>query len=150
MDISNIGEQAVHGVEGKVAELTGNSGGFIQKIKDLGPGAFWIILIGIVAQLLCPWWSIVVVAFYVALILGRSSGESYAFGFAAVSLLWLSYAGFLNNLNGGVLSGKVAGFFKLSGPQLLALTSTIAGLVGGFGAMLGSMTKDMWRHYRNV
>ena len=121
----------------------------MDKIKALAKGVALIFVIGGLSQYFLPWWWIIVpVAALVGYFLGQTAGQSYAYGFIAVLLLWSIMAGYLSNANGGVLSGRIAdllGNGKISGLQLIFLTGIIGGILGGFGAMTGAMLKDLLR-----
>ena len=116
-----------------------------DKIKSLGLGAGAIILLGVLAQLLFPWWIIAVVALYVGYFVYESPGKSFAYGTAAVMLMWLTYAGIQSSMNGGLMSSSISGMTggKLSAAQLMVFTSLLGGLVGGFAAMTGTMLRQL-------
>ncbi len=119
--------------------------GFIEKIKGLGIGGGAIILLGVLSQLLFPWWSIALVAFYVGFWVYESPAKSFVYGTAAVTLLWLTYAIIQNSMNTGIISGSISNMMdgKLSVAQLTTFTGVIGGLVGGFSAMTGTMLRHL-------
>lgn len=138
---------------GNVRELGSDSVGkarnigssFIDKIKGLGIGVGAIVLLGVLSQLLFPWWSIAIVAFYVGFWVYESPAKSFAYAMAAVTLLWLTYAMIQNSMNTGVISGSISNMLdgKLSVAQLTIFTGIIGGLVGGFSAMTGTMLRHL-------
>ncbi len=116
-----------------------------EKIKSLGLGGGAIVLLGVLAQLLFPWWIIAVVALYVGYFVHESPGKSFAYGTAAVTLMWLTYAGIQSSMNGGLMSTSISGMTggKLSATQLMVFTGILGGLVGGFAAMTGTMLRQL-------
>jgi hypothetical protein len=134
-------------VQGQVDAVKAKGEAFKQKIKDLGMGGGAVLVLGILAQLLFPWWSCAIVAFYVGLWIADSPGKSYAYGFAAMLLMWTVYAGFQSSMNGGLIGGAFSNVFggKISSGQLIAATGFIGGLVGGFSAMTGTLLRDIFR-----
>ncbi|MEO0777363.1 MAG: hypothetical protein AAF146_12415 [Bacteroidota bacterium] len=115
-------------------------------MKQLSLGIASIILVGFLGHQLGPWWIIAPVAAVVALLLDRSPAVCFGMGFAAAALLWGSYASWLDWSNAGLLSQQIGVLFRgLSGPQLLAITTTLGGLVGGLGALTGSLGRQLMR-----
>lgn len=116
-----------------------------EKIKSLGLGGGTIVLLGVLAQLLFPWWIIAVVALYVGYFVHESPAKSFAYGTAAVTLMWLTYAGIQSSMNGGLMSTSISNMTagKLSAAQLMVFTGLLGGLVGGFAAMTGTMLRQL-------
>jgi hypothetical protein len=134
-------------VQGQVDAVKAKGEAFKQKVKDLGMGGGAVLVLGILAQLFFPWWSCAIVAFYVGLWIADSPGKSYAYGFAAMLLMWTVYAGYQSSMNGGLIGTAFSNVFggKLSSAQLIAGTGFIGGLVGGFSAMTGTLLRDIFR-----
>lgn len=137
-NIKEIGSNPV----GKTQEI---GKGFIDKIKLLGLGGGAIIVLGVLSQLLFPWWVIAIVAFYVGFWVHESAAKSFAYGTAAVTLLWVTIAMIQNSMNTGLISSSITGMLngKVSVGQLIALTGVVGGLVGGFSAMCGTMLRQL-------
>lgn len=96
-------------------------------------------LLGFIAGLFLPWWSIAVASFLVALLLSQSLGKSFLSGFLGIFLLWAIVALWIDIKNESILSQKIAQLFSLGSPYLLLLlTALIGALVGGFAAMSGA------------
>lgn len=116
-----------------------------DKIKSLGLGGGAIILLGVLAQLLFPWWIIAVVALYVGYFVHESPAKSFAYGTVAVMLMWLTYAGIQSSMNGGLMGLSISNMLggKVSAGQLIILTGIIGGLVGGFAAMTGTLFRQL-------
>jgi FtsH-binding integral membrane protein len=134
-------------VQGQMDAVKAKGEAFKQKVKDLGMGGGAVLVLGILAQLLFPWWSCAIVAFYVGIWIADSPGKSYAYGFAAMLLMWSVYAGFQSLMNGGLIGTAFSNVFggKISSAQLISATGFIGGLVGGFSAMTGTMLRDLFR-----
>jgi hypothetical protein len=99
-----------------------------------------IALLGFLAGLFLPWWSIAIVAFLVALLVQPGIGRGFLAGFLGIFLLWALVAFWIDLQNESILSAKIAQLFPLGGSSvlLILITSLIGGLVGGFAAMAGS------------
>ncbi len=139
--LSNIKEIGSNPMD-KAQEL---GGGFMDKIKSLGIGGGAIIVLGVLSQLLFPWWVIALVAFYVGFWVYESPAKSFAYGTAAVTLLWVTVAMIQNSMNTGLISSSITGMLngKVSVAQLITLTGVVGGLVGGFSAMCGTMLRQL-------
>ncbi len=109
-------------------------------MKNLSIGILSIFFLGFLMHLVAPWWVMAPVAGLVALVLGRSPAASFGIGFAAASLLWSSYATWLDWSNASILSQQMGVLFQgLTGAQLVLITGALGGLVGGLGALTGSL-----------
>lgn len=99
-----------------------------------------IAVFGFIAGLFLPWWSIAIVAFFVAFLIPQGIGRSFLAGFLGIFLLWGLLSLWIDIKNESILSHKIAQLFPLGGSSvLLILTTAIIGaLVGGFAAMSGS------------
>lgn len=98
-------------------------------------------LLGFIAGLFLPWWSIALVAFIVALYLRQSMGKSFVAGFLGIFLLWTLLSIWIDIKNQGILSQKIAQLFPLGGSSVLLIlvTAFIGGLVSGFAGMSGAL-----------
>jgi len=102
-----------------------------------------IILTGLLAfigGLYLPWWSIVIAALLVAVMVKQKAGIAFITGFLGVFLLWGGLAWWINMKNEGILASKIASVLPLGGSAivLILVTGFIGGLVAGFAAMSGS------------
>ena len=119
---------------------------------------FVLIIAGsYLSQQFFGWWSVVVVAFLIGLLLsekrvrrmfGRKKPPALAFfaGFLALFLLWGGMAFFLDMENGSLLSAKIYEMIfkpvevtEAGGWWLIALSAVIGGVLGGLGAMTGNL-----------
>ena len=134
-------------VNAHVDTLKAKGNAMRDKVKELGMGGLAIIMLGILAQVLFPWWSAAIVAFIVGIFVADDAKRSYFYGFGAMFLLWSACAGIQSYLNGGLISGAMSDVFmgKLSGTQLIFFTGFIGGLVGGFAAMSGTLLRQLFR-----
>ena len=99
------------------------------------------------AGLHLEWWSIALVAFFVALLIPQKIAGAFLSGFLGVFILWAILAAWIDSKNGNSLSHKMAEIFKLGGSSILLIlvTALIGGLVGGFAAMAGSSLRPVTR-----
>ncbi|MBI5917108.1 MAG: hypothetical protein HY842_17190 [Bacteroidetes bacterium] len=114
-------------------------------MKKFGLQTLIILVLGSVAQLFFPFWSITLVAGLVGFLFKyENSAASFAAGTAAVTLLWSGYAGFLNSANADQLSGQIGELFHIKSGQLIYISGLIGGLLGGLGAMTGTLARKMF------
>lgn len=106
-----------------------------------------ITMLSFIAGLYLPWWSLAIVAFFVALFVHQSIGKSFLAGFLGVFLLWGILAWWIDIKNESILSGKIASLLPLNGSVvlLIIITALIGSLVGGFAAMSGSSLRPAIR-----
>ena len=98
-----------------------------------------IAILGLLAQLILPWWSLALVAFLVCLWRSRSAGQAFMFGFYGVALVWLGYALFIYAQVGGDFIGRMGELlFKVNNAVLpILVTAILGGLVGGLSGLSG-------------
>ncbi len=106
-----------------------------------------IALLGFIAGLYGPWWSVAVVAFLVSVLTSLTPGKSFFSGFLAIFVLWFLLALLFDMKNDSFLSSKVAQLFKLGETSILMvlITGMVGGLVSGFAAMSGSALRPAKR-----
>ncbi|MEZ4952517.1 MAG: hypothetical protein R2825_02940 [Saprospiraceae bacterium] len=103
------------------------------------------IVLGYVAQLYFPFWSMAVVAGLVALLFKyENSLAAFSAGFLAAFLLWCAYAYTLDLENLHLLTSKLGELFKIGSSYLSYVTGFIGGLLGGFGAMTGALARKLF------
>ena len=96
-----------------------------------------------------PWYSVVIAAFLGSLLIRTTGFVSFVSGFLAIGLLWFTLAWLIDFESGSLLTSKVAQIFQLSGPLLLVLvTGLVGGIAGGFGALTGTMLRQIFEQKR--
>ena len=104
------------------------------------------LLVSGITQIFLPWWSLAVVCGLVALLFNyKYAYTSYLAGFLSLFLLWSCYALWIySGDQGGILPDKMGALFGgLSGWSLIATAGLIAGLLGGFGALTGTLGRRL-------
>lgn len=104
-------------------------------------------LLAFACGLYLPWWSIALAAFLVALLIELRPLHSFFAGFCGVLLLWLTLIVVINSANNGILASKVSEVIGLgASPFVLILINLVIGsLVGGMGALTGSLLRRVKR-----
>lgn len=101
-----------------------------------------VTLISALAEYFFPWWSVAVVSFLAALLVGGKPGKAFLMGFFGVGLLWLTDALLHDIANEHILSTRMASLFHLPNYTLfIVVTVLIGGLVGGLSARAGALLK---------
>lgn len=104
-----------------------------------------IIILGGLAQLFLPWWSLVVVAFLVAYAFRLNGWQGFVCGFIGIFLLWGGYAFYLNQANESILASRMSDLFSLpSGSISLLIVSALVGaLLSGLAAATGGLARQL-------
>lgn len=105
-----------------------------------------MILIAVLAatlEMFLPWWTMVIAAFAVGLLIKQSGAGAFFAGFLAVFLLWTGYAFMLSHGNNDILARKVAMLLPLHGnvTALLLVTGFVGGLVAGLASLSGRLIR---------
>ncbi|MEM6522321.1 MAG: hypothetical protein AAF693_00945 [Bacteroidota bacterium] len=103
-------------------------------------------------QLFLPFWSVAIIAFLVCFLSDGNGFSSFLSGFLAVGLLWAIVALIIDTQTSSILSSKIAFVLPLNGsvPLLTLFTVLIGALVGGFGALSGSMFRALFRKQKKT
>lgn len=90
-----------------------------------------------------PWWSFVVTNFVIAIIFIQKPANAFLSGALGIGLLWLGLSLFIDSQNQHLLSSKVANILPLNGSyaKLIAITTLIGFLLGGFASLTGSFVR---------
>ncbi len=106
-----------------------------------------VILIGLlsaVAEAFLPWWSVAVVSFLVAVLMGGKGGWAFLMGFLGISLFWLAAVLLQDLPNEHILSNRMAVLFHLPDYKLfIAVTVFVGGLIGGLSAWAGALLRTL-------
>jgi len=114
-------------------------------MKNLLLGLITVFLLGGVAHQFLPWWSIVFASAIVGAIFSKHAGSSFLYGFVGVLLLWGFAAYRLDALNEGILSERMGTIFgEIGGVGMIGATAVLGGLLGGLGAMTGTLGRKMF------
>jgi uncharacterized membrane protein len=104
------------------------------------PQILAIALLGFVAELILPWYSVAFVAFVLGYWL--TSESNFLGGFIAIALLWGIKIAVVLNGAATDLADRVALIFPFKERWILILVTLLIGaLVGGLSAMTGGMLK---------
>ncbi len=108
-----------------------------------------ILLVALAASTLhfiLPWWGVAIFAAIIAALLGLNAWLSWFYGFLGTFLVWGGMSFFMDNANEGILSHKMADLFQIDGGILLiVITACMGGVLGGFGAMTGSLFRKLFK-----
>jgi len=104
-----------------------------------------ILILSVLSSYFLPWWTVAVVAFLAALFIGKTSGQSFLFGFSGVFVAWVLVALFKSLPNDNMLAERVVQLFPLPHNWIwvLLVTGIIGGLIGAMGALSGALLKKV-------
>jgi hypothetical protein len=85
-----------------------------------------------------PWWTAVLIALLVELILGKKDSTSFFSGFYGVAIPWMILATYIDIKSEAILTVRILELFKL--PEYSVVMIVLTGLLGGLAAGVGSMT----------
>jgi hypothetical protein len=96
------------------------------------------IILSYVLSLFLPWWSVMVAAFSVALLIPLKKGAVFFIPFLAILIFWVIYSYVLSSANNFTLAKRIAILLPLGGnPYLLMLiTGVVGGIAAGIAAIL--------------
>ena len=104
-----------------------------------------ILLLAFISGYILPWWAACLLAFAAAIILGKTSGQSFWSGFAGLGSAWIALALLKSFPNDHILATRVAKMFQLPHWSLVLLvTALIGGLVGGMSALSGMLVRRVF------
>jgi len=108
-------------------------------MKFLIPVLFTMAL-GALLQYFFPWWTMAIGAFAVAFLFDHKAFPSFAVGFLSIALLWVGYALIIDISTQSILTEKLNRLLPINS---LVLTALLGGLVGGLGALTGSLFRKI-------
>ena len=112
-----------------------------------------IIVLGAIASLIGPWWSVALVAFFASAFMAKSPAEAFKVSAAAGVSLWVGYSLILVFSGKENLVDKIAGIFAgnssfmSSIPSLgliLFIVTLVATLTSGFAGMAGKQLRNLF------
>jgi hypothetical protein len=98
------------------------------------------IVICFLLQFFLPWWTLAIGAFVVAFLFDSKSFPSFAAGFLGVAILWLAWAGLITIVTDSILTTKLNQLLPINS---FIITALVGGLVGGLGALTGSLFRKL-------
>ncbi len=103
-----------------------------------------MIILGAGLQLVLPWWSIALLGAVLGYFFQLRPVNGFLYGFLAAATLWGLWSGWLSMANDNILAGRLATLFGGLPPLAMALiTAVFGGLLGGLGALTGSLGKGL-------
>jgi hypothetical protein len=114
---------------------------YFKLILSLFLSALLAYAVGLYGNL--PWWSFVMTNFIISIILVQKPVNAFLSGALGIGLLWLGLSLVIDNQNQHLLSTKVANILPLNGSfsKLIAITTLIGFLLGGFASLTGSFIR---------
>ncbi len=109
-------------------------------------GAFLasLTILGFLVGYFGYWWGVAIVAAILSFFFRLTPLTSFIIGFSSVSLMWLTYAVILNMINKGEMASKIGTLIGgLPTLQLIVITAGIGGILGGLGALTGSLGREL-------
>lgn len=108
-----------------------------------------LVLVGILAWLsflfadITPWWAFAVGAFIAGMAIPQKVFAAFLAAFLAVFLLWAFLTWQIDDVNNGLLSGKMATILPLNGSSvaLIFLSATVGGITAGLASATGTLLR---------
>jgi hypothetical protein len=114
-------------------------------MKNVTYTTLFIVLSGLFCWLGLPWWAIVPLAAVAGFLFSSSAAGAFLAGFAGGSLLWYGSAMWHHVLNAGQFTAKIGEVFSgAQGWHLLTVTALIGGFLGGLGATMGRLLREIF------
>ena len=111
------------------------------------------ILIAILTYVLgplFPFWIITISSLVVNLFIKTKAAGAFFSGFFGAGTAWWIAAFTIHNKTDGILSDRMAALFNLNVTLLIIVTAVIAGLLGGFGGLLGNVLRPTRKMDDNI
>ncbi len=140
-------EENISNVDAQVATPKKEGKTIKEQAMSSLKGAASIALLGILAQMLFPWWTIAVVGFWVGFWVADTPAKSFAYGFLSMFLVWSIFAGYQSVNNSGLMSTSISGLLggQLNSIQLIFATGSIGGFVTGLATMSGALLQQFFK-----
>lgn len=96
------------------------------------------IILGVVAHLFLPWWTIAIVCFLIGLAFIEKTSHAILVGFVSVFLIWGLAALFKSYQNDFVLLNRMSDVLPFQYPLVtLIVTAVLGGIIGMFSTLSG-------------
>lgn len=103
-----------------------------------------IAIFSFLAQMILPWWSLAIVAFVLAFLLGKKSSKTFLSAFFGCGIVWLIMALYSHFAKGDLMTNRIASLLSLNGTVMLYVGSfLIAAVVGGLAALSGFYLREI-------
>lgn len=97
------------------------------------------------AEMNFPWWSAVIAAFIIGVIIPTTGWKSFWGGFWGIGLLWVGVSLYIESESLPILTERVGSLFQLPHVFFLFLiTFLVGGAAGGFGALTGNSLRGIF------
>lgn len=96
-------------------------------------------------ELFLPWWSVVICAFLIGVIMPTKGVNDFLSGFLGVGLLWLFFAFMIDFDTDSILTSQIAPLLNLNNALVvIAVTGLLGGIVGGLATLSGSQLRRIF------
>ena len=104
-----------------------------------------MLIASLAAQLLLPWWTLVLVSFFGGFLAGGNIRYPFWAAFLALAIQWGVWSAILDYGNDHILSTRIIKLFPLphNPVSLILLTAIIGGLIAGFAAWSGGSLRKL-------
>lgn len=111
-----------------------------------------LALLAFAFGLYLPWWSVALSGFLVSFFIPQHPFKSFLSGFLGIFLLWILLTVYMNSDNNGLLASRIANILPFGGSVILLIfaTATAGALVGGLGALTGSLLRKLSNNGRTA
>ena len=107
--------------------------------------AILVFVLGLVAEVVYPWWALAPAGLLAGLLRGKSYRRSAGAGFVGVAAVWLVAALHSHWASDGILTAPTSGILKLPGPvSLFVVTVVVGGTVGALATASGFALRSCW------
>lgn len=97
------------------------------------------------SELFLPWWSVVICAFLIGVIIPTKGFNDFLSGFLGVGLLWLFFAFMIDFDTDSILTSQIAPLLNLNNALVvIAVTGLLGGIVGGLATLSGSQLRRIF------
>lgn len=114
---------------------------YFKLVLSLFLSALLAYAVGLYGNL--PWWSFLITNFIISVVFLQKPINAFLSGALGIGLLWLILSLVIDDQNQHLLSTKVANILPLKGSfsKLIAITTLIGFLLGGFASLTGSFVR---------